>query len=292
MGSKDHRGLRSWPVLGVGPATLLSPQADGTSYFPRSTSLTIATPCLTLPTMAPQCTQGKGLFPTMPQGASGSDPCPSSSIYTLLRTPPSFALVSSRPCPCPLSCQLFLLPSLYASLLTPIVIQVSMEMPPPPGSLPGPQNSCSQPSWYFRHRSTEYTAGTQSISITWTNSCQIAPSLAPCSPLFPDLNLGMPPRPSLLSHASLVSPLPALPWSLVHNTTILCFCYIFYSRQAATADTMSTPKPVVQMELWCPEPRGHILLQVLTWFVCVRCGFLLHSCPTYTLGPHSGDFRL
>lgn len=129
MGSKDHRGPRV-RAFGAGWALQLSglrpPQAT-TSKPPKSASLIIATACLTW-SMAPRTPQEKGILPTTPQGASGPDPHPCSSLHPNFKSQPPLDLLPHVLVP--------------ASPLTPIVFQVLPEMFSLPGSLSGPHYSC------------------------------------------------------------------------------------------------------------------------------------------------------
>ena len=138
-------------------------------------------------------------------------------------------------------------------------------------------------SWGFHRLSTKHTAGTQSKLITWMNCHQTAPQLrsllssvpwskpASACKAFPALSF----LPGLST--------PAFPWSLVQNSTFLCFCWIFHSRWVATADTVSTPKLIVWRELWFPDPKG-IYSHRLSGHVCVCHQMRLPppACPSST----------
>ena len=239
--------------------------------------------------MAPQCPQEKGLFPSMPQGASISylvplplSILPSNSSLLCFCSPMSLSHVL----PAIPSARLLCFSS-NSNCLSGVSWNASSSREPSWTPL-------LMLSWGFHRLSTKHTAGTQSKLITWMNCHQTAPQLscllssvpwskpASACKAFPALSF----LPGLST--------PALPWSLAQNSTFLCFCWIFHSRWVATADTVSTPKLIVRRELWFPHPKGTYSHR-LSGHVCVcaiRWGFLLQPAPPPPLLPHCGDFWL
>lgn len=148
MGSKDHRGLKGqglwWECalpLSSGRQNLL------TSYECKHDHSNPLPPTLH---GSPVPSGERCIFYHVPRGFGIWPlflclPLPPSQIL------PSVGLISPCSCPCPTLCLLFLLPSSFASPLTPIIFQVSAEMPLPPGSLPEPHYACSHGPPCFCH---------------------------------------------------------------------------------------------------------------------------------------------